>query len=59
MGTPTGTIDWLAQFTASLTNLTTANGGALSNFGMLLLTFIATMILIGIAVRMSPWSAHL
>ncbi len=53
-----GAVDWLAQFTQSLTDLTTQNGGALSNFGMLLLTFIATMILIGIAVRMSPWSAH-
>ena len=53
-----GAVDWLAQFTQSLTDLTTQNGGALSNFGMLLLTFIATMILIGIAVRMSSWSVH-
>jgi type IV secretion system protein VirB6 len=34
------------------------NGGALSNFGMILLTFIATMTLIGAAVRMTSWSAH-
>ena len=53
-----GAVDWLGQFTQSLTDLTTQNGGALSNFGMLLLTFIATMILIGIAVRMSSWSVH-
>ena len=58
MGTPPGVVDWLAQFTQSLTDLTSQNGGALSNFGMILLTFIATMILIGIAVRMSSWSVH-
>jgi len=58
MNVTPGSVDWLAQFTQQLTNLTLQNGGALSNFGMLLLTFIATMILIGIAVRMSSWSAH-
>jgi hypothetical protein len=58
MNNAPGSIDWLAQFTQSLTDLTLQNGGALSNFGMLLLTFIATMMLIGIAVRMSSWSAH-
>lgn len=57
MNTP-GVVDWLAQFTQSLTDLTLQNGGVLSNFGMILLTFIATMNLIGIAVRMSSWSAH-
>ena len=57
MTTP-GVVDWLAQFTQSLTDLTLQDGGALSNFGMILLTFIATMNLIGIAVRMSSWSAH-
>ncbi len=59
MGTAPGVVDWLAQFTQSLTDLTLQNGGALSNFGMILLTFIATMNLIGIAVRMSSWSVHL
>lgn len=58
MNSAPGSIDWLAQFTQSLTDLTLQNGGALSNFGMLLLTFIATLMLIGIAVRMSSWSAH-
>ena len=58
MNTTPGVVDWLAQFTQSLTDLTLQNGGALSNFGMILLTFIATMNLIGIAVRMSSWSAH-
>ncbi len=58
MNTTPGVVDWLAQFTQSLTDLTTQNGGALSNFGMILLTFIATIMLIGIAVRMSSWSSH-
>jgi hypothetical protein len=58
MNTTPGSIDWLAQFTQSLTNLTLQNGGALSNFGMLLLTFIATLTLIGAAVRMTSWSVH-
>ncbi len=58
MNTTPGVVYWLAQFTQSLTDLTLQNDGALSNFGMILLTFIATMNLIGIAVRMSSWSAH-
>lgn len=58
MNTTPGTIDWLAQFTQSLTNLTLQNGGALANFGMILLTFIATLKLVGIAVRMTSWSVH-
>ena len=58
MNNAPGAIDWLSQFTQSLTDLTLQNGGALSNFGMILLTFIATMILVGIAVRMSSWSSH-
>jgi hypothetical protein len=58
MNTTPGAIDWLSQFTQSLTDLTMQNGGALSNFGMILLTFIATMTLIGAAVRMTSWSAH-
>ena len=37
MNTTPGAVDWLAQFTQDLTNLTTQNGGALSNFGMILL----------------------
>ena len=58
MNTAPNVVDWLAQFTQSLTDLTTQNGGALSNFGILLLTFIATIMLIGVAVRMSSWSSH-
>jgi hypothetical protein len=59
MSTTPGVVDWLAQFTQDLTNLTMQNGSALSNFGMVLLAFIATMKLIGIAVRLSPWSASI
>ena len=33
-----------------------ANGGVLSQFGMVLLTFIGTMKLIGYAIRLAPWS---
>ena len=58
MNTNLGAVDWLAQFTQSLTDLMLQNGNALSNFGLLLLTFIATMQLIGIAVRMTSWSVH-
>ena len=58
MNTNPGAVDWLAQFTQSLTDLTLQNGGALSNFGLLLLTFIATLNLIGIAVRMTSWSVY-
>ena len=35
--------DWLYQFTNNLTALTTANGGALTSFGLTLLSFIAFM----------------
>jgi hypothetical protein len=59
MNTTPGVVNWLAQFTNDLTNLTTQNGGALSNFGVLLLSFIAIMKLIGLAVRLSPWSASI
>jgi hypothetical protein len=58
MNTTPGSVDWLAQFTRSITQLTMQNGGALANFGMILLTFIATLKLIGIAVNMTPWSIH-
>ncbi len=53
-----GPVDWLYQLTQQLTDLTTANGDALSNFGMILLAFIATLQLIGVAMRMSPWAAY-
>jgi hypothetical protein len=58
MNTTPGSVDWLAQFTQSITQLTMQNGGALANFGMILLTFIATLKLIGIAINMTSWSVH-
>lgn len=45
--------DWLYQFTNNLTALTTANGGALTNLGMTLLSFIAFMQLVKMVVNFS------
>jgi type IV secretion system protein VirB6 len=45
--------DWLYQFTNNLTALTTANGGALTSFGLTLLTFIAFMQLVKMVVNFS------
>ena len=52
---PGGT-NWLSVFTQNITDLVTQNGDALSQFGMILLTFIGTIKLIGYGVRLSPWS---
>jgi TrbL/VirB6 plasmid conjugal transfer protein len=46
--------DWLYQFTNNLTNLTLANGGALTQFGLSLLSFIALMMLVNMVVN---WGA--
>ena len=46
-------IDWLYQFTNNLTALTTANGAALTNFGLTLLSFIAFMQLVKMVVNFS------
>ena len=46
-------IDWLYQFTNNLTALTTANGGALTNFGLTVLSFIAFMQLVKMVVTFS------
>ena len=46
-------IDWLYQFTNNLTALTTANGGALTSFGLTLLSFIALMQLVKMVVTFS------
>ena len=46
-------IDWLYQFTNNLTALTTANGGALTSFGLTLLSFIAFMQLVKMVVTFS------
>ena len=44
---------WLYQFTNNLTALTTANGGALTSFGLTLLSFIALMQLVKMVVTFS------
>lgn len=46
-------VDWLYQFTNNLTALTTANGGALTSFGLTLLSFIAFMQLVKMVVNFS------
>ena len=43
-------VDWLYQFTNNLTNLTTQNGGALTQFGLTELSAIAFS-------RSSAWSS--
>ena len=42
---------WLAQFTANLSNLTTQNGGALTQFGLVELSFVSLMVLVGMVVN--------
>ena len=49
-------IDWLYQFTNNLTALTTANGGALTSFGLTLLSFIAFFQLVKMVVTFSTSS---
>ena len=48
-----GGVDWVYQFVNNLTNLTTANGGVLTQFGLTLLSFIAFMMLINMVVHWS------
>lgn len=45
--------DWFYQFTNNLTALTTANGSALTSFGMTMLSFIAFMQLVKMVVNFS------
>lgn len=44
-------VDWLYQFTNNLTDLTTQNGGALSQFGAVELSFISLFTLISMVVN--------
>lgn len=46
-------VDWLSVFAQNLTNLTTQNGGVLTAFGMTELSFIATMVLVGMVIQWS------
>ena len=44
-------VDWLYQFTNNLTNLTTQNGGALTQFGLIELSAIALFTLISMVIN--------
>jgi hypothetical protein len=46
-------VDWLYQFTNNLSNLTTQNGGALTNVGLIELSFISFIVLVSMVVRWS------
>lgn len=46
-------VDWLYQFTNNLTDLTTQNGGALSQFGAVELSFISLFTLVSMVVNWS------
>jgi hypothetical protein len=46
-------MDWLFQFTNNLTNLTTQNGGALTQLGMIELSAISLFVLIGMVINWS------
>jgi predicted ABC-type exoprotein transport system permease subunit len=44
-------VDWLYQFTNNLTNLTTQNGGALTQFGLVELSCISLFVLVSMVVN--------
>ena len=46
-------LGWLYQFSANLSNLTTQNGGALTQIGMTELSFVSLMVLVGMVVDMN------
>ena len=50
---PAGTVNWVDQFTTNLANLTTQNGGALTQLGMTELSFVAFFVLVGMVVDMN------
>ena len=50
---PNPSLNWLYQFSANLSNLTTQNGGALTQLGMTELSFVSLMVLIGMVVNMN------
>jgi type IV secretion system protein VirB6 len=45
--------DWLYEFANNLTNLVTANGGALTSVGLLELSFISFIVLVSMVIRWS------
>jgi type IV secretion system protein VirB6 len=44
-------VDWLYQFTNNLTNLTTQNGGALTQFGLIELSCISLFVLVSMVIN--------
>jgi len=46
-------VDWLSDFANNLTNLVTANGGALTSVGLMELSFISFIVLVSMVVRWS------
>ena len=50
---PPGTVNWVDQFTTNLANLTTQNGGALTQIGMTELSFVSLFALISMVVDMN------
>ncbi len=50
---PAGAVNWVDQFTTNLANLTTQNGGALTQIGMTELSFISLMVLISMVVSLN------
>lgn len=49
-------VDWLYQFTNNLTALTTANGGALTQLGLEMLSFISLLMLVNMVISFSTSS---
>ena len=49
-------VDWLYQFTNNLTNLTTQNSGALTQFGLIELSAISFFVLFNMVVNWSTTS---
>ena len=54
MPTASAGINWLYQFTNNLTNLTTQNGGALTQLGVVELSAIAFFKLVSMVVNWIP-----
>ncbi len=50
---PPGTVNWVYQFTNNLSNLTTQNGGALTQLGMTELSFVSLMVLVTMVVDLN------
>jgi len=50
---PPGTVDWVTQFTTNLANLTTQNGGALTQLGMTELSFVSLFVLVSMVIDLN------